>query len=147
MAQTKGEDGNTAMPNGPRDRVAMLSLNSDGTIRDTNPEIIGDREAVTEAAREQFAQQAVSAIDRDVRVANGLAGVDVETVTQDPAIVAVKAAHDEADASARSAAEATVDALYTEDVTQQGAVPAGEPDVSSDGKNDTSKSTKSATSK
>ena len=44
---------------GTQDRVAMLSLKSDGTPDQTNPVVIGDKEAAVAAAKRQFAEQAV----------------------------------------------------------------------------------------
>jgi hypothetical protein len=41
----------------------MLSLKADGTPDQHNPEIIGDKETAIEAAKVQFAQQAVAAVD------------------------------------------------------------------------------------
>jgi hypothetical protein len=52
---------------GAHDRVAMLSLRADGTPDQTNPEIIGDKDAAVAAAKVQFAQQAVSAVDEAKR--------------------------------------------------------------------------------
>ena len=52
---------------GDHDRVVMLSLKADGTPDQTNPEVIGDKDFAVEAAKEQFRQQAVSAVDQDKR--------------------------------------------------------------------------------
>lgn len=107
MAEAKG---NTAVPAPPSDRVAMLSLRADGTPDQTNPQIIGDKEVALAAAKEQFAQQAVSAVD-DAKRAQVLPSA-AQTVGQDPAIEELKTAHDDAAAAAEKAAEAAVDALY-----------------------------------
>ena len=57
---------------GTQDRVAMLSLKSDGTPDQTNPVVIGDKEAAVAAAKRQFAEQAVSSVDEAERVKHGL---------------------------------------------------------------------------
>lgn len=44
------------------DRVAMLSLNADGTPRDFNPEIIIPRDEAAEETGERLAQQSVAAV-------------------------------------------------------------------------------------
>ena len=65
MAETsKDKAANTAVQGeGDHDRVVMLSLKADGTPDQHNPEIIGRKEFAVEAAKEQFAQQAVAAVD------------------------------------------------------------------------------------
>jgi hypothetical protein len=87
---------------GDHDRVVMLSLKADGTPDQHNPEIIGDKEFAIEAAKEQFAQQAVAAVDAVKRVSSGSAGTDRRD-TRTPAIDALKAEHDKAAAPPRSA--------------------------------------------
>ncbi len=109
MAEAKG---NTAVPAAPSDKVAMLSLKADGTPDQTNPQIIGDKEFALAAAKEQFAQQAVSAVDEAKRAE--VLPPAAETVGQDPAIEELKSAHDDAAAAAEKAAESTVNALFTE---------------------------------
>lgn len=108
--------GNTAVPNdGPRDRVAMLSLHRDGTPDQVNPEIIGDKEFALEATKEQFRQQAVSAVDDRKRTEIfGTPGAG-EQIEQDPAIAELKQAHDSAASAAESAAESTVGELFVGD--------------------------------
>jgi hypothetical protein len=78
MAPSTGNDdtktANTAVKNeGDHDRVAMLSLQADGTPDQHNPEIIGDKDAAIKATKVQFAQQAVSAVDAEKRAELGLA--------------------------------------------------------------------------
>ena len=103
------EKANTAVPHeGDHDRVQMLSLRADGTPDQHNPEIIGDKETAIAAAKEQFVQQAVSAVD--VQSAGG--GTTVEDAPQDPTIEAAKTEHDKVAAAAEKAAEKAVDALY-----------------------------------
>lgn len=109
------DKGNTAVPQGgPGDRVAMLSLNRDGTPDQHDPELIGDKEFAEAATREQFRQQAVSAVD-DVRRPEVLPGTEAAgEVEQDPSIAELKDAHDKAAEAADKAAERTVSALFTE---------------------------------
>lgn len=107
--------GNTAVPaHGDHDRVAMLSLKADGTPDQHNPEIIGDKEFALEATKRQFAEQAVSAVDRRE---NGVAtdAGEPDQGKQDPAIAQMQKAHEQAATSAEKAAEATVGALFTDD--------------------------------
>ncbi len=100
--------GNTAVKHeGDHDRVQMLSLKADGTPDQHNPEIIGDPEVAKAAAREQFTQQAVSAID----IQSSAGGTTVEDAPQDPSIGEAQAAHAKAAKAAETAADKTVDAL------------------------------------
>lgn len=110
------DKGNTAVPQGgPRDRVAMLSLNRDGTPDQHDPEIVGDREFAEAATREQFKQQAVSAVD-DTKRAEVLPGTEAAgEVGQDPSIAELKEAHDEAAAAAEKAADKTIGALFADE--------------------------------
>jgi hypothetical protein len=118
MADDKG---NTAVPqHGDRDRVAMLSLRADGTPDQHNPEIIGDKDFALEATREQFRQQAVSAVDQAERKA---ADTGAEQLEQDPQIAALQQAHKDAEAQAESAADATVAALFREPDAPAAAAP------------------------
>lgn len=119
--------GNTAVPHeGDHDRVQMLSLKSDGTPDQTpRVEIIGDPEFAKQAAREQFAQQAVSAHDRLHATSEPMmvvGGKDGETelkpaseAPQDPSIQERKDEHDKAQEAAHKAADAAVDALFEGD--------------------------------
>jgi tRNA A37 methylthiotransferase MiaB len=94
---------------GDHDRVQMLSLRADGTPDQHNPEIVGDRDAVLAATKEQFKQQAVSAADAANAPAGG--GTTVEDAPQDPAIEAAQKEHEKVAAAAEKAAEKAVDAL------------------------------------
>lgn len=108
MAQEKAA--NTAVPqNGDHDRVAMLSLKADGTPDQHNPEIIGDKEFAVEAAKRQFAEQAVSAVDAEARAASA---DPAETVGQDPAIEDAQKEHDKVAKAAESRAESVVNSLH-----------------------------------
>lgn len=90
---------------GDHDRVVMLTLNADGTPRQHNPEIIGDKEFAVDAAKRQFGEQAVSAVDTQLR------GVTSDSdAERDPDVL--KGAHDDAQAAAHDRAEATVNALH-----------------------------------
>lgn len=94
----------------PHDRVVSLSLRSDGTPDQNNPEIIGDKEAALEATKKQFAEFAVSAADQRLRAEAGLAA-SAEGDTSDAKIDALKAEHDKVAAAAEKRAEAVVNAL------------------------------------
>ncbi len=95
----------------PHDRVVGLSLRNDGTADQNNPEIIGDKDAAKEAARKQFAEFAVSAVDAEKRREVGLGGED-EGDTSDAAIDKLKAEHDKVAAKAEKAADALVESLH-----------------------------------
>lgn len=97
---------------GAHDRVAMLSLRADGTPDQTSPEIIGDKDAAIAAAKEQFAQQAVSAVDEVKRPELDLGGTVAGEVAEDPSIAELKKAHDAAAKAAESKAESVVNSLH-----------------------------------
>ena len=105
-ANEKNVDTTTAT----HDRVVMLSLRADGTPDQINPEIIGDKEVAKEAAKRQFAEQAVSSADDAKRKADAASGV--EHVEQDPTIAAAQAEHEKIAAAAEKAATATIDKLH-----------------------------------
>jgi hypothetical protein len=114
MTTAKDDDktANTAVPNeGDHDRVAMLSLNADGSPDQHNPEIIGEKQAALKATQEQFKQQAVSAVDQAKRPELLPSGTS-EEVGQDPAIAALTKEHEKAETAAETAAEKVVDALH-----------------------------------
>lgn len=94
---------------GAHDRVAMLSLRADGTPDQVAPEIIGDQAAATEAAKVQFAQQAVSAVDEARRLEETTATGEV---ADDPSIAEARKAHDSAAKAAESKAESVVNSLH-----------------------------------
>lgn len=107
MAEAKG---NTAVPSGgDHDRVQMLSLNKDGSPDQHNPEIIGDPEVALTAAKQQFTEQAVSAVDVEKRGATVDTGA--ETLEQDPSIAELQKAHESAASAAEKAAESAVKGL------------------------------------
>lgn len=117
--------GNTAVPHqGDHDRVVMLSLKADGTPDQHNPEVIGDKGFATAAAKRQFAEQAVSAVDVEKRGATAgpvtIVGKPGDTPDEtvplrtemDPSVAEVKKAHDAAAKAGEAAAEKTVSALH-----------------------------------
>jgi hypothetical protein len=107
MAEAKG---NTAVPSGgDHDRVQMLSLKADGTPDQHNPEIIGDKDVAIAAAKRQFAEQAVSAVDVEKRGATVDTGVG--KVEQDPGITDLQKAHESAASAAEKAAESAINGL------------------------------------
>lgn len=118
--KTTSAAGNTTVPHqGDHDRVQMLSLRADGTPDQHNPEIIGDPEVAKAAAREQFAQQAVSAADQVRAQSVPMMIVDDKGTTkpaseaeQDPAIAEAQAEHQKVEEAAHKAADAMVDALH-----------------------------------
>jgi hypothetical protein len=122
MAENQG---NTAVPeHGDRDRVAMLSLRADGTPDQHNPEIIGEKEFAEQATRQQFREQAVSAVDTEKRRELAIGGAE-EDAPQDPAIQELKDAHEKAEQAAEKAADSTVNALFVEEQPAP-AAPAGD---------------------
>jgi hypothetical protein len=124
---SKVEQANKSLPyQGDHDRIAMLSLNADGTADQHNPEVIIDKAAAVEASQTQFAQQAVSAVDVEKRgVTSGLGAdsvlvgqedgttkeVAASEVPQDGSVDELTKAHDAAAKSALSAAESAVGSL------------------------------------
>lgn len=115
MADVKSDKPvNPLVDEGDHDRVVMLSLKADGSPDQHNPEIIGDKEAALEAAKVQFAQQAVAAVDADKRAELGLAGTE-EGDTSDAQIDKLKAEHDKVAASAEKRAESVIGSLHKGD--------------------------------
>jgi len=110
MAEEKAV--NKVEASGAHDRVAMLSLRADGTPDQTNPEIIGDKDAAVEAAKVQFAQQAVSAVDEVKRPELDLGGTVAGEEADDPSIAELKKAHDAAAKAAESKAQSVVGSLH-----------------------------------
>ena len=94
---------------GDHDRVQMLSLRADGSPDQHNPEIVGDKDVAVAAAKRQFAEQAVSAVDVAER---GVTAGGADEVPQDPAIEKLKKAHESAAAAAEKRAESVVSSLH-----------------------------------
>lgn len=90
------------------DRVAMLSIAKDGTADQVNPEIIGDKEAATEALQEQLETLAVSRVDAEHLDAEQAAEASGDEPPEAPQPEDYEAAQAEAD----DRAEAVVDALH-----------------------------------
>lgn len=109
---TSEKPANPVANEGDHDRVVMLSLNADGTPDQHNPEIIGDKDTAVEAAKQQFAQQSVSAVDAERRAELGLAGTGAEELPPDKQIEQLKKEHDKAAQSAEKRAESVVGALH-----------------------------------
>lgn len=106
MAEAKE---NTAVKGeGDHDRVVMLSLNADGSADQHNPEIIGDKDAAKKAAREQFAQQAVSASESERIFEESKA----DEAGPDKVIDARKKEHDKLAGAAEKQADAVVESLH-----------------------------------
>ena len=103
-ASTTPQKVNTAVAHGDHDRVQMLSLKADGTPDQNAPEIIGDPDVALAATKEQFTQQAVSAVD----VAQTGGGTTVKDAPQDPTIEAATKEHKKAAEAAEKAAEKVV---------------------------------------
>jgi hypothetical protein len=95
---------------GDHDRVVALSVRVDGTLDQTDPEIIGDKDFALAATKRQFAEMAVSAVDAQRRRELGLAG-DTERDTSDAAIDKLRKEHEAAASAAEKQAEAVVNAL------------------------------------
>jgi hypothetical protein len=100
---------NKAAKGGDHDKVTMLSLRADGTPDQVNPEFIGDKDAAIAATTEQFKQQAVSAVDVEIRAKNADAEVSDK---EDPSIAELQKAHEGAAKAAESDAKAAVDKLH-----------------------------------
>lgn len=108
MAEDK-KAANAVLQGGDHDRVVMLSLKADGTPDQHNPEIVGDKEFAVAAAKRQFAEQAVSAVDVAER---GVTAGGGDEVPQDPGIEKLKKTHDSAASSAEKKAESVVNSLH-----------------------------------
>lgn len=110
---------------GDHDRVAMLSLNADGTANQHKPEIIISKEAATEASSRQFSEQAVAAVDAEIRGAGtgpdtAIVGTEdgkpdettkASDLPQDPSVEELQKAHEGASKKASQSAEQVVGSL------------------------------------
>lgn len=121
------EKANPVPQQGDHDRVVMLSLKADGTADQHNPEIIGNQAFAVDAARRQFAEQAVSAVDvaeRGVSSGHGavtLVGQKDGSVKEeplradpDPATAELQKKHEAAAKASESAADKAVQSLVQE---------------------------------
>lgn len=111
-ASTTPKQANTVPGHGDHDRVQMLSLKADGTPDQHNPEIIGDKDVAVAAAKAQFAEQAVSAKDVELRGATVDDGTVDANAKQDPTVSELQSAHEKAAKAAESAAEKVVNSLH-----------------------------------
>lgn len=118
---------NPAVGSGDHDRVAMLSVNADGTADQHAPEIIVDVAVARAATREQFTQQAVSAADTRLAAQSAATAGPGVTIIGTPegqpdqyvpattdataATTEIAAVHDQVVAAAEAAADAVVDRL------------------------------------
>ena len=97
---------------GDHDRVVGLSIDKEGKPdQSAGFEVIGDKDAAVAAAKKQFAEIAVSAVDAEKRAELGLAGTE-EGDTSDAKIDALRAEHDKAAKAAESKAESVVNAAH-----------------------------------
>lgn len=98
-------------PDADHDRVVMASRRADGTPDQTPDfEYIGPKDRVLAAAKQQLAEQAVSAVDVAIRgVSSDAANPGEEgSSAPDAAVQEIKDAHDKAAAAAHKRAEAEV---------------------------------------
>lgn len=100
-----------AAEQGDHDRIVMASRRADGSMDQTRPEFIGDKDVALAAAKEQLAQQAASAVDVAARGVSS-APESAASSEPDPDIKALKEAQDKAIAAAESQAEREVRDLH-----------------------------------
>ncbi|MFF3300964.1 hypothetical protein [Streptomyces sp. NPDC002908] len=96
---------------GDHDRIVMASRKADGSMDQTAPEFIGDKDVAIAAAKEQLGQQAASAVDVAAR---GVSSTPEAAAASepDPDVKALKDAQDEAVTAAESQAEREVTQLH-----------------------------------
>ena len=111
MADTKPTPTEKVVKTGDHDRVVALSVRADGTLDQTDPEIIGDKDAALAATKRQFAEIAVSAVDAEKRAELGLAR-STDDDTSDAAIDALRKEHEKAAEAAEKKAEQVVNSLH-----------------------------------
>lgn len=98
-----------AAEQGDHDRIVMASRKADGSMDQTDPEFIGDKDVALAAAKEQLAQQAASAVDTAARgVTSGTGEGGIGSSEPDADVQALKDAQDEAVKAAESQAEREV---------------------------------------
>ena len=96
---------------GDHDRIVMASRRADGSMDQTAPEFIGDKDVAIAAAKEQLGQQAASAVDVAARgVSSTPEGAG--SSEPDPDVQALKDEQDKVIASAESQAEREVNQLH-----------------------------------
>jgi hypothetical protein len=100
------------------DRVVMASRAPDGTPAQFDPEYIGPKDVVEEAAAEQLTQQKVSAVDQAERGVVDTGGVLASDQTSegssepDPVVGKLVKAHESAEKAAKRQAKSEVDSLH-----------------------------------
>ncbi|MFJ1808541.1 MULTISPECIES: hypothetical protein [unclassified Streptomyces] len=98
---------------GDHDRIVMASRRADGSMDQTAPEFIGDKDVAIAAAKKQLAEQAASAVDVAAR---GVSSAQAEDGTgpaePDPDVKALKDAQDEAAKAAEERAVREVEELH-----------------------------------
>lgn len=98
-----------AAAQGDHDRIVMASRKPDGSMDQTDPEFIGDKDVALAAAKEQLGQQAASAVDTAARgVTSGTSEGGTGSSEPDADVQALKDAQDEAVKTAESQAEREV---------------------------------------
>jgi hypothetical protein len=100
-----------AAEHGDHDRIVMASRKADGSMDQIAPEFIGDKDIAEQAAKQQLAEQAASAVDVAARgvTANPDGTGDSEP---DAEVKALKDAQEEAVKAAESQAEREVGSLH-----------------------------------
>ena len=105
-------------PDADHDRVVMASRAPDGTPAQFDPEFIGPKDVVEEAAAVQLTEQKVSAIDqaeRGVVDTDGVLASDSKaggSREPDPAVAKLVKAHESAEKSAKRQAKSEVESLH-----------------------------------
>ncbi|MFF6925842.1 hypothetical protein [Streptomyces californicus] len=100
-----------AAEKGDHDRIVMASRRADGSMDQTRPEFIGDKDVAIAAAKEQLAQQAASAVDVAARGVSSTPEGEGSS-EPDPDVAALKAAQDQAIETAEAQAEREVRDLH-----------------------------------
>lgn len=102
-----------AAEHGDHDRIVMASRRPDGSMDQINPEFIGDKDVAIAAAKQQLAEQAVSAVDVAARgVTSGQGEDGTGRDGPDHEIKALKDAQDKAAEAAEARAEREVNQLH-----------------------------------
>ncbi|WP_327329843.1 hypothetical protein OG279_09630 [Streptomyces sp. NBC_01201] len=101
----------SAAKGGDHDRIVMASRRADGSMDQTAPEFIGDKDVAIAAAKEQLGQQAASAVDVAAR---GVSSTPEGAAPSepDPDVKALKDEQDKAIESAEAQAEREVNDLH-----------------------------------
>lgn len=99
-----------AARHGDHDRIVMASRRADGSMDQVDPEFIGDKDTAIDAAEEQLAVQAASAVDTAARgVSAGPADDGTGSSEPDAEVKALKEAQDKAVEDAKAKARAEVE--------------------------------------